>query len=391
MLFLYLAFTLSLNMIIKEVTDTRTEEEFLEVAREIYKEDPVWVCPLDNEIRAVFNPKKNNFHQHGQYKRWVLKTTTGKLIGRIAAFINSDKAYQNEQPTGGIGFFECINNYEAAEILFDTAKNWLSDLGMEAMDGPINFGENDAFWGLLVEGFTHPSYGMNYNPPYYKNLFEKYGFEKIYEQITNHLDINKPFPERFSKIAEWVSNKPDYRFEYLQVKHFDRFAKDFVEIYNDAWKDFKNFVPLTTTTILESFNKMKLLMDEKLIWFAYVNNEPASFVVILPDANQMIKSFKGKLGLLEKMKFVYYRWKGVSRMRAVVMGTKSKFQKHGLESALFIKLKEYVLPLKQYTELELSWVGDFNDKMLSLHEATGAIFGKRHLTLRKLFQIKKPS
>lgn len=126
-------------------------------------------------------------------------------------------------------------------------------------------------------------------------------------------------------------------------------------------------------------------MDEKLIWFAYVNDEPASFVIILPDANQMIKPLNGKLGVIEKLKFLYYRWKGVTRMRAVVMGTKKAYQKHGLESALFIKLKEYVLPLNQYEELELSWVGDFNDKMLSIHQATGATFGKKHLTMRKIF------
>ncbi|MGB4773746.1 MAG: GNAT family N-acetyltransferase [Daejeonella sp.] len=372
-------------MIIIEVSNSTHEKEFLNVAREIYKTDLAWVCPLDIEIKAVFNPKKNTFYQHGQCKRWILKSTNGELIGRIAAFVNDKKAYQNEQPTGGIGFFECINDFEAARLLFDTAKDFLSALDMKAMDGPINFGENDTFWGLLVEGFTQPSFGMNYHKPYYKALFEQYGFIKLYEQITNHLDLTKPFPERFTKIAQWVSNKPGYTFEYLDMRNFNKYAKDFVEIYNDGWKNFENFTPITIPTILESFNKMKAIMDEKLIWFAYVNNEPAAFVVILPDANQMIKSFKGKLGLLEKLKFIYYRWKGVSRMRAVVMGTKSSFQKHGLEAALFIKLKEYVIPLNQYKELELSWVGDFNDKMLSIHEATGAIPGKKHLTMRKVF------
>jgi hypothetical protein len=81
------------------------------------------------------------------------------------------------------------------------------------MDGPINFGENDNFWGLLVEGFTPPSYGMNYNPPYYKAFFEDYGFETEYEQITNHLDVHKPFSERFTKIANWVIQKPGYTFQ----------------------------------------------------------------------------------------------------------------------------------------------------------------------------------
>ncbi len=372
-------------MVLTEVKNKKDAVEFLDVAREIYKNDPHWVCPLDNDIKDVFNPEKNQLHSHGSCIRWVLKSDKGELIGRIAAFINEKKAYQPEQPTGGIGFFECINNSEAANLLFSAAQQWLEERGMKAMDGPINFGENDSFWGLLIEGFTTPSYGMNYHHPYYKNLFEGYGFKTLYEQITNHLQVMKPFPERFTKIAEWVANKPGYTFRHLEVKKLEDFAKDFVEIYNDAWQDFENFVPLQTKGILETFNKMKTVMDEKLIWFAYINNEPASVIVIIPDANQMIKSFNGKLGLIEKLKFLYYRWKGVNRMRAVVMGTKKAFQKHGLESALFIKLKEYVIPKNQYVELELSWVGDFNDKMLSIHEATGASFGKKHVTMRKLF------
>ena len=372
-------------MIIQEVTDARSKHAFLKVALEIYKDDKAWVCPLNKDVEAVFDPKKNKFHTHGSITRWILKTREGKLIGRIAAFVNDHKAYLNDVPTGGIGFFECIDDQEAANLLFDTAKKWLEAKGMKAMDGPINFGENDAFWGLLIEGFTTPSYGMNYHPPYYKKLFETYGFSILYEQITNHMKVHKPFPERFTKIANWVAQKPGYTFEHLKEKELDKYARDFVEIYNDAWQNFTNFVPLEVKGVLESFNKMKVVMDEKMIWFAYINNEPASVVVILPDANRMIYDFKGKLGLVEKLKFVYRRWKGVDRIRAVVMGTKQAYQKHGLESALFIKLKEYVLPLNQYDELELSWVGDFNDKMLALHEATGSYLGKKHATMRKLF------
>lgn len=372
-------------MTIVEVKDKGSKKLFRDVARYIYKDDPNWVCPLDNEVEAVFDPAKNNFHSHGKCTRWILLNDQQKPIGRVAAFVNELKAYNYDQPTGGMGFFECINDQAAAFFLFDTAKRWLQQQGMKAMDGPINFGENDSFWGLLVEGFTQPSYGMTYNHPYYRVFFEAYGFNTLYEQITNHLDVHKPFPERFTKIAGWVAQKPGYSFRHLKIGEIDKFAGDFIEIYNDAWKDFENFVPIDKATVQESFQKMKAIMDEKLIWFAYVNDEPASFIIILPDANKMIKPLNGKLDLVGKLKFLYYRWKGVSRMRAIVMGTKQKFQKHGLESAIFIKLKEYVLPLNQYDELELSWVGDFNDKMLAIHEATGATFGKRHLTMRCVF------
>lgn len=372
-------------MQITTVSGKRSRKDFLDAARLIYKNDKNWICPLDQDIEQIFDTHKNPFFQHGKCTRWVLKDDQGNNIGRVAAFINDKKAYQYDQPTGGMGFFECINNKDAAFLLFDTAKSWLQENGMKAMDGPINFGENDSFWGLLVEGFTPPSYGMNYHHPYYQSFFTDYGFKKEYEQITNHLAVRNPFPERFTKIANWVANKPGYTFEHFSKKNSAKYVADLMEIYNDAWKDFENFVPIKKETLEESFTKMQTIMDEKLIWFAYINGEPASFVVIIPDANQMIKGFNGKLGLIEKLKFVYRRWVGVNRMRAIVMGTKAAYQKHGLESALFIKLKEYVLPLNQYDELELSWVGDFNDKMLSIHEATGATFGKRHLTMRKLF------
>lgn len=372
-------------MTITEVKNKVTRKAFLDTARIIYKNDPIWVCPLDNDIEAVFDPTKNNFHNDGKCTRWVLTDDNKKPIGRIAAFINNKKAHNYEQPTGGMGFFECIDNEKAAFLLFDTAKKWLAENGMEAMDGPINFGENDNFWGLLVEGFTPPSYGMNYNPPYYQAFFENYGFKTLYAQITNHLDILKPFPERFYKIAKWVTQKPGYEFRHLEAGKIEKFAADFMEIYNDAWKDFENFVPITHATIAESFKKMKPIMDESLIWFAYVNGEPAAFMIILPDANPMLKPLNGKLNLIGKLKFVYNKWRGVSRMRAIVMGTKQKFQNHGIESALFITLGEYVLPLNQYTELELSWVGDFNEKMIAMHNAMGAVFGKKHLTLRYVF------
>ena len=222
---------------------------------------------------------------------------------------------------------------------------------------------------------------MNYNPQYYQSLFEKAGFVKEYDQITNILDAHKPFPERFTKIANWVIRKEGYTFKQLELSKFNTYAADFKEIYNDAWKDFENFTPVSDETIKKTFNDLKPIMDENLIWFAYVNGEPASFLLVIPDANIWFQSLNGKMNLSGKIKFLYKRhFIKAKRMRAIVMGTKTAFQKHGLESALFIKIKEYVLPLKQYDEMELSWVGDFNEKMIALHQAMEPVRGKLHRT-----------
>jgi hypothetical protein len=134
-------------MNLQRVVDKRTERMFLDTARIIYKDDKTWVCPFDNDIKAVFDPAKNTYFKHGKVERWVLANDQKKLIGRIAAFIDFKLANTFDQPTGGVGFFECINDRNAAFLLFDTAREWLREQGMEAMDGPINFGETDKYWG----------------------------------------------------------------------------------------------------------------------------------------------------------------------------------------------------------------------------------------------------
>lgn len=369
-----------------EIANRHQARTFIELPARLYKNDPHWICPLDNDVEAVFDPSRNVFFSHGVCNRWLLKDAEGQFIGRIAAFINYEKSGKNPQPTGGIGFFECINDQKAAHLLFDTAKAWLQEKGMQAMDGPVNFGENDKFWGLLIHGYKPPSLGMNYNPPYYKELFESYGFQKLYDQLTNFLDATVPLPERFTKISDWVMKKPGYSFRHFDKKQFDKFAADFIEIYNDAWSTFENFSPIELGTVKESFRQMKPIMDEKIIWFAYYNEEPIAAILCLPDVNQLLKHVNGKLNLWGKLKFFWYsKTATVDRLRIIVMGCKKKFQGHGIESALIRCLQEEVLPRNIIKGVELAWVGDFNDKMLALHEATGAIQDKIHRTYRYLF------
>ncbi len=365
-----------------EVSDQHAKRQFLDLPFSIYRDDPQWICPLLNDIESVFDPQKNNFFSFGRCTRWILVDEQNNTLGRIAAFINDKKAYNEIQPTGGCGFFECINDQHAANMLFDQAKSWLIDHGMQAMNGPINFGENDMWWGLLVDGFSKPFYGMNYNPPYYKSLFESYGFKEKYAQISNKIDVKKGLPEKVIKISNWVVKRNGYVFRHLDTSNVSKYARDFKEIYNDAWKDFENFTEVTDATIEETINKIKPVMDPKLIWFAYTPaNEPVAFVMILPDTNELIKGLKGRLNLIGKLKFIWNKLTVKhTRMRAVIMGTKEKFRNQGLESCLFMKLQEYTLPLNQYEELELSWVGDFNAKMLALHEAVGARYSKKHST-----------
>lgn len=374
-------------MQIIEVKDKKTIKQFLDVARILYKNDKNFICPLDLDIERIFDPKQNPYFNHGSCIRWILKDDRNRLIGRVAAFINEKKAFQFEQPTGGMGFFDCIDDENAAFLLFDTCKKWLEERGMKAMDGPINFSENDSFWGLLVEGFSEPPFGTNYHHPYYRKFFEDFGFEPYYEQITNYLDMTKPFPERFWKIADWLMSKPGFTFEHFSKRNVEKYMHDIKKVYDEAWANHEGFVPLKIEDIRAGFEKAKPILIEEFVWFAYHDGDPIAFIVMLPDVNQIFKHFNGKLNLINKLRFLYYKYRNVmNRTKITVMGVSPRFQRYGIESGIFKNMEQPFLKRKNFKHVELSWVGDFNPKMKALHEATGSVFARKHITYRKYFE-----
>lgn len=364
------------------VTDKKGEKEFISFAHRHYKDDPNYVAPFDKDIKKAFDPQKNVHYKNGDANRWLLKDDQGKTIGRIAAFYEKNKADADYVNSGGCGFFECINKQEAANTLFDTATEWLKGKGFEAMIGPINFGENESNWGCLVHGFMQQGYGMAYNKPYYKELFETYGFQLYYRQFSYHIDLEKEFPERFWKIAEWVNNKPHFNFKHFTYKDADKYVHDTVSIYNQAWPLLKDdFIPMEFDVVYEVMQKAKPILNPELVWFAYNNDDPIAFFTFLPDANQIFKHLHGKLDLMHKLKFLWLKsTKKITRFRGIAGGVVPKFQNSGIESAIFWQLKSVVERNPHFKEIEISWVGDFNPKMMKIYQATGAQHAKTHHT-----------
>jgi len=376
---------------IVEVSNQKHRKAFLDVARLIYKNDPNYACPLDGEIEGIFDPENNSFFNHGEATRWILENEQGEIIGRIGAFINTRKAYSFDQSTGGCGFFECINDKKAAFLLFDTAKGWLQERGMEAMDGPINFSENDNHWGLLVDGYMPQGYGMPYHQKYYKAFFEEYGFKVYYEQYSYHLDMTKQFPERFWKIAGWVAKKPGFLFEHFRYDNAEKYIQDIISIYNDAWQFHDNFSPIDPNDLRKVAKDGKGVIEEEFIWFAYYEGKPIAFFVMMPDINQILTKLNGKFHWWNKLKFFYYlKRKTITRARITIMGVVPKYQRFGIESAIFWHMDKVMKRKPHYKEVELSWVGDFNPKMISIYESVGGVRMKTHHTYRCLFDPSKP-
>jgi hypothetical protein len=372
-----------------EATDKKTISDFHKLPFKIYAGDPNWVAHLKQEVEEVFTPKKNPYFSHGEAIRWVLYNDKHEPIGRVAAFINKKTAFTFDQPTGGIGFFECINDKNAAFILFDKCKNWLMEKGMKAMDGPINFGEKDRYWGLLSEGGDTPAiYSMNHNPDYYKQFFEDYGFTKFYEQIVYFRSAIDPPHPRLNAVAERVMRDKLYRFERLDKSRGEKYAEDFRTIYNKAWKaERTDFEEMKKERAIEIMKKLKPVIDEDVCWFVYHDNQPVGVYIAIPELNEVFRRVHGNLNLWGKLKFLwYFKTKPPRTTMGIVFGIIPEYQGKGLEAGIFTELGKIIQPKKTYDRILISWIGDFNDKMIHLLIALLQVVPyKKFITYRKVF------
>ncbi len=391
-------------MQLTEVTTPQLAKEFIQANIELNKNNPAWIRPLDKDVNEVFDEKKNKSFRFGEIIRWVLKDKDGKLIGRIAAFVN--KKYKNkgdEQPTGCVGFFECINDQSAADMLFDVAKHWLIQKGMEAMDGPVNFGERDRWWGLVVKGNDKtPMYCMNFNPAYYVTLFENYGFKNFYTQLCFGMPVNTRIQEKFYTRHADCNKDPNYKALHIKKNQLEKFADDFTIIYNKAWAGHGGLKALDKKVVVKMFQSMKPIMDERISWFAYYKDEPIAMWVNLPDLNQWFKYLNGKFDLFHKLKFLWIKaTKRCNKFTGLVFGVVPEFQGKGVDSYIIIEgcrviqnltineKGEYKVGKCIYDEYEMQWIGEFNPKMVNVAESLTPIHNKILSTYRYLFDRTK--
>ncbi len=374
-------------MQLKEVTDQKTAKAFLMLPVRLYKNDPNWIRPLDKDIEQVFDPRINKAFRNGKATRWIVIDNAGLCIGRVAAFINTKyKTKGDTVPVGGMGFFECINDQQVANLLLDTCKDWLSKNGMGAMDGPINFGERDRWWGLQVEGFQQPLYCMNYNPPYYQTLFETYGFKVFFNQYCYSLKVRDRLQDKYYIRHAEVSSNPDYTARHITKKDLVQFAKDFTLIYNKAWAGHGGLKQMEEKTVIAMFNSMKPVMDEKISWFVYYKNQPIAVWLNITDLNQWFKHLNGKFNTWAKLKFLFLKFfKKNKKFNGLIFGIVPEFQGKGIDAYMIMEGAKVIQEQLPYEDFELQWIGDFNPKMMNIAESLGTTISRKLITYRYLF------
>lgn len=350
-------------MKVLEVTNRMSENIFYDLPRKLYKWDPHWVLQLGKDVEAIFNAGKNSAFRNGEAKRWILFNKYNTPAGRIAAFYNRD-----HEDKAGIGFFECSDDIQEASLLFDAAITWLKEKGYRKIEGPVNFGEKDKFWGLLTEGFEAPLYLDNYNFSYYSDHFKTYGFKEASEIHTYKLLLDKVPVNTLEQISSRLLNRHAVELQHLRLDDYTDFINKFYEVYASSFSAGSRMNMLRVEDLHAIIAAYKPFIKEKYIWLLNIDHVPAGIIAFIPDQNDaLIRMFRSKRAVAD-------------RVKGFVFAVKPGFRKIGVEVALAFQFYKTIMEENRKAEVYFSGISSKTHSMTSFIGSLGAKLSRIHKT-----------
>ena len=347
--------------------------DFIRVPYSIYPRTSLYVPLLERELRKELSPDVNPFFRHAKAK-YFIALKDGSPAGRIASIVNSRHNEFHGDKTGFFGFFECVEDPEAAGLLLGQAAAELKQSGMEVMRGPMSFSTNDEC-GLLVDGFEHhPILMTPYNPPYYIELMEDFGMRKAKDLYAYIYETARSLPEKMLRVAA-IAEKRNVTVRPIRKSAFDTDMKIFKEVYNSAWKDNWGFIPLTDGEVEFKGKLLKSIVVPGLTLIAEAHGEPVGFLGILPDMNHVLKHMGGKLNPMTIVKALYHSRK-IKDLRILLLGIKPSYRTKGVDALLYRDAFKACLK-HGYRRIEFSWILEDNEPMKRIVELmNGTLYRK---------------
>ncbi|MBN1266121.1 MAG: GNAT family N-acetyltransferase [Anaerolineales bacterium] len=348
-------------MRIRQVQSGADLKKFILFPYSYYDNDPNWVPPLRTELKAQFNPKKNPFLDHCRYALFLLEKNK-KVIGRIAAFIDDLAVDFWKDSIGLFGYYECINDPDASQMLLETAADWLRKQGMTSMRGPWSFVSQE--WGLVVEGFQpSPVIMAPYNPAYYDEQMVASGLAKVKDLLCYYISGKEGYqiPERILTLTDTVANRYGVRIRQLDMSRYEEEVQNFLDLSNNSIIDNWGYSPVTDAEAAAMAHDLKQILQPKGVVFAVdAENTPIGFAIALPDMNILLKDMNGRLLPFGWLKLL----RGLPRLksyRMFALGVIPEYHGKGIDSLLYRALYENLFTPDLW--MEINYVLENNTPM----------------------------
>ena len=360
-------------------------DDFIQVAFEVYRDDPAWVPPLHMEVTDRLTPEKNPFFEHAEvalFTAWK----DGKPVGRISAQIDHEHLRIHKDNAGFFGFFDTVDDQEVASALLAAAEEWLANRGMTVMRGPFSLSINEET-GMLVEGFDSPPTIMSpHHRPYQGALAEGAGLQKVKDCYGWKYVTAEP-PPRAQKAWDTIHSLPEVRFRSVSPRKLKKEVHDILDVFNDAWQDNWGFVPATDSEAKKMAADLQLIIDKELCFFAEVDGQPVAICVCLPNLNEAIFDFDGKLSPATIAKLIWrlkIRRPKSARLMLLGIRTELRGKKRYAPLAMAVITELLRRGMKRGCEwAELGWTLEDNRLINAAIRSMGATIYKRYRLFEK--------
>lgn len=363
------------SIAVRQITGGQGVDDWLAVPYAVFAGDPCWIAPLLMQERQRISPRHNPFFSFGEAAFFVAYRD-GAPAGRISAQVNRRHLDHHRDHTGHFGFFDCIDDDAAAEALVAAASHWLKERGLRRMLGPFNLTINEDI-GLLVSGFdTPPSILSSHATPWAGGLLERRGLRKAMDLFAYRMNPSAA-PPQFDRLAKLARQSGRVRVRQFDMSRYAAELALIFEIFNDAWSDNWGFVPFGASEIESLVKETRPIMRAKFGRIVDIDGAPAAMIVALPDLNNVIAPFKGRLLPFNWAKLIHAIWRDRWRTaRVPLLGIRKEFRNTPIALAVLSLLLSEHLELGRDYDLdwvELSWVLEINGPMVKLGEiAAGA-------------------
>lgn len=346
---------------IKKVENNKDLLNFIKSQWSFYKNNPNFVPPLISERKAILDKEKNPLYEHADYQLFIAENAQGNIVGRIGAIENRRHNMIHKDKVGFWGFFECVDDQEVANSLFDAAADWLKQKGLNVMRGPVNPTFNDDL-GMLLNAYDQPPVVlMTYNPEYYPALCDNYGFKKakdLYAYLLNHDTFCS---EKLLRLASLIKERHKIDIRCIDFKDKKQLQKDIDvirEIYNAAWQPNWGFVKMTDKEFNHMAHDLVSYGISETTLMAEIEGKPVGFALALPDMNQVLIHNKNG-GMLGAGIQLLARKKKIDLVRIIVLGILPEYQKLGVDALLYYTIGENAYKVG-ISKGEASWILEDN-------------------------------
>jgi GNAT superfamily N-acetyltransferase len=327
------------------------------------------VPPLKRDVNELIDASKHPFHEHAVVELFLARRGN-EIVGRIAAIHNDLHLEVHGDRTGFFGLFETVDDRDVAFALFDAAAAWLRKRGLETMRGPASFSLNEEA-GLLVDGFEGPPVVMmTYNPRWYVDLVESYGFSKAKDLLAYWFGHVEP-PERFVRLAGQLKQRYKVTLRTLDKTRFADEVAAVRKIYNEAWEKNWGHIPMTEAELDYMAKQLKPVVDPAIVVFAYVDGDLAGFGLGLPDLNIALRKMNGSLFPFGWAKALWYSRK-IRIARVLTLGVLTKYRRAGVAELIELEMIRNAMK-RGITGAEFSWILEDNHLMRTNLERMGAV------------------